>query len=41
MLKERAELMGGELTIQSSVANGVRAEFSIPAALQEGVAGQL
>jgi two-component system sensor histidine kinase DegS len=39
MLRERADLMGGGLTIQSSAAHGTRAEFSIPAAIQETLPG--
>jgi two-component system, NarL family, sensor histidine kinase DegS len=36
-LRERIEMLGGELTIQSSLGQGTRAEFSIPVASQEPV----
>ncbi len=40
ILKERAELMGGGLTVQGNAGHGTRAEFSIPAPIQETLSGQ-
>lgn len=34
-LRERIEMLGGELTIQSSLGQGTRAEFSIPVSTEE------